>query len=73
MLRLIFAWIGSSCGQMEFKMEKKQERVLAYRLATAIDHKTLDEVSGGSGAARAQGICMQLTGDINNHDTIVDL
>ncbi len=53
-------------------MENRQERVLAYTLATVLDQKALDEVFGGSGGKGAQQVCVQITGEIRNPDTIVD-
>lgn len=32
----------------EYKMEKNEERVLAYKLAKEIDINDLDDISGGS-------------------------
>ena len=43
-------------------MEKNNERVLAYTLATLIPSTELDEVSGGGGTQIA-GQTFQLTGD----------
>ena len=54
-------------------MENRQERVLAYTLATMLDHEALDEVFGGSGGKGAQKVCVQITGETRTLDTIVDL
>lgn len=43
-------------------MEKNNERVLAYTLATPISSVDMDEVSGGGGA-RTTEQTFQLTGD----------
>ena len=43
-------------------MEKNNERVLAYTLATPISSTDLDEVSGGGGARTAEQT-FQLTGN----------
>ena len=49
---------------MEINMEKNNERVLGYSMATVIDKDRLAEVSGGGGAGD-KGLCrptMHLTG-----------
>jgi hypothetical protein len=56
---------------MEYIMEEKQERVLAYTLATVIDESTLDNIAGGA-AGRFPIPSVQLTGDIGNADAIFD-
>ncbi len=48
-------------------MEKNQARPLAYNLAKELNHKVLDEVSGGRGRFP---LCMEPTNFTTNQSTV---
>jgi len=54
-------------------MEKKVERVLAYKLSRSLDNKELEEVSGGGKMCNRPSAGVTVNGGIRTTDVTVDL
>ena len=53
-------------------MEMTQERVLAYTVATQIDHDELDNVSGGGAQRKTKPSMLVTAGRFNCPDCVYD-
>ncbi|MGQ3889825.1 bacteriocin [Legionella sp. CNM-1927-20] len=54
-------------------MESSKERTLAYQLAKEIDHKDLEQVSGGNGYKMTSRATCSPTGSTGQWDTVIDI